>query len=127
MLLEALSGPVTTFEMKSASALFTGVENDALNGLFDVNSAEKVFKLEPAGFNELDLPGLFPAGTPCTVVFADISIDGSFAAGGVLGPVNFSFCPEPSGRTLLAFAAVGMAAGLRTKRTIATRETVQDR
>ena len=115
VLVESLSGPVTTFELQSATGLFTGVENDALKGLFDVNSAEKVFKLEPPGFNDLHLPGLLPPGTPCTTLFADISIAGSFAVGGSLAPVNFSFCPEPSGSTLLAFAAIGLVGCRSTK------------
>ena len=121
VLIDSRSGPVTTFELQSASALFTGVENDALKGLFDVNSTEKVFKLQPAGFNELHLPGLLPPGTPCTTLFADISIAGSFAAGGSLSPVNFSFCPEPSGIALLAWAAFGFV-GCRRR----TRQSVVD-
>lgn len=78
------SGPaLSTLEIKSANGIFTGTcEN--VTGLFDVCSADKVFKLEPAGFANLSLGAFMPAGLSGADIAAEISVDGSPASGGAI-------------------------------------------
>ena len=103
---ESNVGPITTFEMKSATSQFTAVDNPLFGGLFDVNTRDKVFKLDPSGFESLSLPGLLPPGLTFDAIATDLSIDGSLASGGTIPAVYL--IPEPSGPVLIAFGGLGM-------------------
>lgn len=106
---DSRGGPMTTFQLLSASSQFTEAPNDLLGGLFDVNTARKIFKLEPAGFDTLSLPGALPPGLSPDDIIADLELDGSFAAGGALKDVPaVLMIPEPCGITLLACASFGL-------------------
>lgn len=76
---------LTTIELKSASGLFQPeFAHDFFNGLFDVVTNEKMFKLDPGGFSgNIDL-GRYSPGHSDTSFIADIEVDGSFAGGGNL-------------------------------------------
>ena len=119
--LEFLStvGQVTTFELKSASEILVADSNpDVFNGLFDVNTSAKAFKLDPDGFSGLHLPGLLSPGLSCAELLADLTLDGSFAAGGPIGNLEAALLcvPEPPSSSLCVFAAVALLACRRVKR-----------
>ena len=103
---ESHVGAITTFEMKSVTGQFTAVDNPLFGGLFDVNTHDKVFKLDPAGFESLILPGLLPPGLTFDAIATDLSIDGSLASGGTIPAVHL--IPEPSGPILIVFGGLGM-------------------
>ena len=107
---DSRGGAMTTFQLLSASSRFTEAPNELLNGLFDVNTARKIFKLEPAGFDTLSLPGALPAGLSPNDIIADLELDGSFAAGGALkdAPAVLLLVPEPTNVSLIAWAGLGL-------------------
>lgn len=58
------------------------------------------------GFGSLDLGEVLLPGLPPEFLLEDLSVAGSLAGNGELGPVDLIYIPEPGG---LALAAVGLA------------------
>ncbi|MCA9199375.1 MAG: PEP-CTERM sorting domain-containing protein [Planctomycetales bacterium] len=106
--------PVTTLEAVSAGGYFTGTRPPQLTGLFDVFSATKLFKLDPAGFDDLDFGPAMAPGIGKDVLAQDLKVSGSFLGGGSL-EVDLMYVPEPSSMVMIGLGLIGLAS-IRRKR-----------
>jgi len=88
---------LTALQLNSASGLFNGT-CDALQGPFDVCTAEKVFKLDTFGFDSFDYGNILAAGLDASMLAGDLEVDGASLGGGFnvgTGPY-FVAVPEPT-------------------------------
>ncbi|MEZ6119359.1 MAG: PEP-CTERM sorting domain-containing protein [Pirellulaceae bacterium] len=112
---------LTTLEIRSAGGNFTGTKPPQLTGLFDVYNANKLFKLDPAGFGSIDLGPALAPGLGGDALLADLLVDGSFVGGGGVGAVPVALVhpdfmvPEPSSMVMVALGLLSVA-GLRRRR-----------
>lgn len=113
---DAAADAITTFELVSSEPFFNPANKPAglFDGLFDVYSETKAFRLFPAGFFDMD----FGAGSVATGVGNPhdiLTLSGSFLSGGALTPVDLqvNVIPEPSSLVLLGLGALGLAAARR--------------
>jgi methionine-rich copper-binding protein CopC len=86
---------LTTLEMISESQIFTG--DDPPPGMFDdsdfdVDSDRKLFKLGPAGFQDLEIPNVAVTGLSLPELEQDLRIDGTYLQGGRIN-VNLLLAP----------------------------------
>ena len=115
---DAAADAITTFELTSSVPFFTGPRPPELNGLFDVWSPTKAFRLDPDGFFDME----WPAGTVATGVnnAGDIlTLSGSFLSGGPLEPVRLcvGVCiPEPGNLVPMSLGAFALVAPLRRRK-----------
>ena len=77
--------PLAVLELKSDSEYFTGAKATTLDGLFDVFKAGKIFRMNPNGFETLDLENPVTPGTTAASLAMDICYRGAAVRGGPLG------------------------------------------
>jgi hypothetical protein len=108
--------PVTTLEIVSAGGSFTGTRPGAISGLFDVYNANKMFKLDPAGFDDLDFGPALGKDLGATIG-NDLTVSGSFLGGGALvaDMMIVGAVPEPSSMVMIALGLLGLTV-IRRKR-----------
>ena len=98
-----------TIEIISESGLFEPdqLNADIFDGLFDVVSENKLFRLDPGGFDALDFGIALPPDLTEEFLLQDLNIDGSFVGGGGLGAVDIVVLPSVPVVGLLYDAATG--------------------
>ncbi|MCA9214250.1 MAG: hypothetical protein KDB27_14360 [Planctomycetales bacterium] len=74
---------LTTLEIVSSSGIFTG-RCGLINGLFDVCTPGKYFKLDPSGFGNVSLGTILPPGLDQEFLDQNLSFSGSTVDGGPL-------------------------------------------
>jgi hypothetical protein len=105
---------LTSINIDSAAAIFTGEPAQNLGGSFDNDADNNIFKATfGSSFGSLTFGSVAPAGLSEEFVVGDLSVIGSLAGGGELGDVDLVYVPEPSTLWTLAF---GMLLGLRCVR-----------
>ena len=82
------SNAITTFELKSPDQFLIGVDPPTLDGLFDVYVPNRIFKLEPGGFFDIDFGPILSAGLAPQELAANLCVDGSVIQGGALTRVE---------------------------------------
>lgn len=105
---------LTSINIDSASAIFSGAPADNLGGSFDVDSDHSIFKTTFGGsFASLSFGDVAMVGLDEALVRADLTVTGSLAGGGALQDVGLVYIavPEPSTAALLGWALVLAAAG----------------
>ncbi|MCA9218041.1 MAG: hypothetical protein KDB27_33450 [Planctomycetales bacterium] len=92
---------LSTFLMNSVADRFTGDRPADLSGQFDVFRSDRVFKLDVAGFHDVELGTITP-GLSATQLRRDLCVAGTFLDGGdidrvlINGSRILSACEEPS-------------------------------
>jgi hypothetical protein len=108
----AVDAPATTqltsINIDSASGIFTGAPAQNLGGSFDNDSDTNVFKATfGSSFGTLSFGNVAQPGLSKALVTNDLTVVGSLAGGGALGPVDLIYVPEPA--TIL-LASLGLVA-----------------
>ena len=102
---------LTSINIDSATNIFTGSAAQNLNGSFDNDADNNIFKATfGSSFGSLSFGNVAQAGLSEEFVLGDLSVVGSLAGGGDLGDVDLIYVPEPSTIGMLLF---GMLLGLR--------------
>ncbi|MCA9199376.1 MAG: PEP-CTERM sorting domain-containing protein [Planctomycetales bacterium] len=107
---------VTTFELVASEELFV-VDNKPtalLGGLFDVFTGVKLFKLDPAGYSDLDWGPVLKPGLTADELGAKLKLSGSHLGGGALAG-DLRVVPEPSSMVMIALGLLGLVS-IRRKR-----------
>ena len=108
--------PITTWEVQSAGSKFIpeNVREGAMTNDFDLIKEAKWFKLDPAGFTNIDFGPIYPPnmdadsdGNGSADIWDDLLVQGSLLEGGALNrevasSPHLYIVPEPSGLALLA-------------------------
>ena len=96
------------FAIDSAAAIFTGDPAQNLGGSFDNDTDDNIFKATfGSSFGSLSFGNVAQAGLTEEFVAGDLTVVGSLAGGGDLGPVDLIYIPEPSTMLLMALALAG--------------------
>ena len=101
---------LTSVNITSAGSLFKGDKPAVLDGAFDNFAADNLFKATFGGsFGSISFGPVLDAGIPQETLAADLTVVGSLAGGGDLGPVDLVYVPEPSCMLLGLLACCSLA------------------
>jgi hypothetical protein len=104
------STELTSVNIDSAAAIFTGDAAMNLGGSFDNDTDNNIFKATfGSSFGSLSFGNVAQPGLSADFVLNDLTVIGSLAGGGDLGAVDLIFVPEPSAMTLGLLATLGVA------------------
>jgi hypothetical protein len=102
---------LTSINIDSAGAIFTGAPAQNLGGSFDNDADGNIFKATfGSSFGSISFGNVAQTGLSKAFVLGDLTIVGSLAGGGALGDVDLIYVPEPSTIALFLF---GLLVGLR--------------
>lgn len=100
---------VTSVNIDSASAIFTGDPAQTLGGSFDNDSGGNIFQATfGSSFGTLNFGNVTSPGLSREFLVNDLSVVGSLEGGGDLGHVDLIYVPEPSSCFLLLVASVAL-------------------
>jgi hypothetical protein len=103
---------LTSINIDSAAAIFTGQAAQNLGGSFDNDSDNNLFKATfGSSFGSLSFGNVAQAGLAEDMLLGDLSVIGSLAGGGSLGDVDLVYLPvpEPAGVALAIVALIILA------------------
>jgi hypothetical protein len=104
---------LTSINIDSAGAIFTGEPAMNLGGSFDNDADNNIFKATfGSSFGSLTFGNVVQTGLSKEFVLGDLTVIGSLAGGGDLGAVDLRYVPEPSTFILAGIGLLGMI-GLR--------------
>jgi hypothetical protein len=108
---------LTSINIESAAAIFTGDPAENLGDAFDNHTDDNIFKATfGSSFGPLSFGNVAQPGLSEDFVRNDLSAVGSLAGGGELGVVDLIYIPEPSTILLLAMGIAGALALRRRQR-----------
>jgi hypothetical protein len=100
---------LTSVNIDSAGAIFTGDAAANLGGSFDNDADNNIFKATfGSSFGSLSFGNVAQAGLSQDFVLNDLTVIGSLAGGGDLGAVDLIYVPEPSTYVLFGIGALGL-------------------
>ena len=95
---------LTSINITSSGARFTGGKPASLDGAFDNFAADNLFKATFGGsFGSISFGTVLATGLSEAAISDDLSVVGSLAGGGDLGEVDLIYLPEPTTFILLGF------------------------
>jgi hypothetical protein len=98
---------LTSINIDSAAAIFTGEPAMNLGGSFDIDSDDNIFKATfGSSFGSLSFGNVAQPGLSAEFILGDLTVIGSLAGGGDLGAVDLCCVPEPSTLVLLTLGIV---------------------
>jgi hypothetical protein len=101
---------LTSINIDSAAAVFTGAPAQNLGGSFDNDANGNIFKATfGSSFGTLSFGNVAQPGLTQQFVLNDLTVVGSLAGGGALGDVDLIFVPEPSAVMLALLGLLGVA------------------
>jgi hypothetical protein len=109
---------LTSINIDSAAAIFTGQAAQNLGGSFDNDSDNNLFKATfGSSFGSLSFGNVAQPGLSEQFVRNDLTVVGSLAGGGALGDVDLVYVPEPPAFLLVTFGLLMLIAhGIRRER-----------
>jgi len=109
-----VTAELTSINIDSVASIFTGDAAQNLGGSFDNDADNNLFKATfGSSFGSLSFGNVAQAGLSEDFVAGDLTVVGSLAGGGDLGPVDLIYIPEPSTLLLLG---LGLTAVLAPRR-----------
>ena len=98
---------LTSINVDSAGGIFTGDPAQNLGGSFDNDADNNIFKATfGSSFGSLSFGNVAQTGLSEDVVANDLTVVGSLAGGGDLGPVDLIYVPEPASIFLLGLGLI---------------------
>jgi hypothetical protein len=108
---------LTSINIASEAAIFTGDAAMNLGGDFDIDLDENIFKATfGSDFGSLSFGNVAQTGLAEDFLLSDLSVDGSLAAGGGLGDVDLVYVPEPAGLALIVLGVTCWLGACRRRR-----------
>ncbi len=102
---------ITSINIDSVSAIFTGDAARNLGGSFDNDTDNNIFKATfGSSFGSLSFGKVARPDLPEDFVLNDLTVVGSLAGGGDLGNVDLIYVPEPTTLVLLTLGLLGLVA-----------------
>jgi hypothetical protein len=102
---------LTSINIDSAAAVFTGEPAQNLGGSFDNDADNNIFKATfGSSFGSLSFGRVAQAGLSEDFVLNDLTVIGSLAGGGDLGDVDLIYVPEPASSLILGIGLLALAA-----------------
>ena len=96
---------LTSINIQSATAIFTESPAENLEGAFDNDTDDNIFKATFGGsFGSLSFGQVATPGLSRDFLLSDLTVQGSLAGGGALGDVDLIYIPEPAAISLLGIA-----------------------
>jgi hypothetical protein len=98
---------LTSINIDSAGAIFTGASAQNLGGSFDNDADANIFKATfGSSFGSLSFGNVAQAGLSESFLLNDLTVVGSLAGGGALGNVDLVYVPEPAALWLAAMGLI---------------------
>ena len=96
---------LTSINIQSATAIFTESPAENLDGAFDNDTDDNIFKATFGGsFGSLSFGQVATPGLSRDFLLSDLTVQGSLDGGGALGDVDLIYIPEPTTISLLVIA-----------------------
>jgi hypothetical protein len=104
---------LTSINIDSAAAIFTGAPAQNLGGSFDNDRDNNIFKATfGSSFGSLSFGNVAQPSLSREQLLNDLTVVGSLAGGGALGDVDLIYVPEPSAVVLLCLGLGSVVRGL---------------